>query len=152
MRDRALHVLLGCLLLTGVSQAAEEGSECEAKVQGLWTVLRSGASDWSETYEAYKGYKTSMEDLGKEIKAAKRAARDGDEAERKRLAALEAEMGRCGNAYGRMQKNVADALLRKSVPASGWIMGIFGALLLWGGLATCMGIAIRSGKSGVEQD
>ena len=152
MRNRALHVLLGCLLLTGLAPAAEEGSDCAAKVQDLRSTIRAGASTWQEQYEAYKGFQASMEDLGKEIKAAKRAARDGDDEARSRLAALEVESRKCGESYGRIQENVAAALLRESVPASGWVMGIFGALLLWGGFAICVGIAIRSGKSGVEQD
>jgi len=46
--------------------------------------------------------------------------------------------------YLAIRPAVADALRRESVPTSGWVLGIFAALLLWGGMAVCILIAVKA--------
>jgi hypothetical protein len=47
--------------------------------------------------------------------------------------------------YAEIQPAVAEALRHDHVPAMAWVMGIFGALLLWGGFAFCIGVARKKG-------
>ena len=47
-------------------------------------------------------------------------------------------------AYAEIRGQVAKALARDHVPMNGWFMGIFAALLLWGGMAWCLRIAMKS--------
>ena len=37
-------------------------------------------------------------------------------------------------------------LRRETLPVTGWIMGFFGASLLWGGFAVCVAIARKTGR------
>jgi len=46
--------------------------------------------------------------------------------------------------YLAIRPAVADALRRESVPLSGWLLGLFGALLLWGGMTICILIAVKA--------
>lgn len=46
--------------------------------------------------------------------------------------------------YLAIRPAVADALRRESVPLSGWLLGLFGALLLWGGMTVCILIAVKA--------
>lgn len=50
--------------------------------------------------------------------------------------------------YEEIRGAVANAMRRDELPASAWIMGVFGASLMWGGLAFCIGVARKKGDSG----
>lgn len=50
--------------------------------------------------------------------------------------------------YAEIQALVADKLRRDTLPTSAWLMGFFGASLLWGGFAFCVGVARKKGNSG----
>lgn len=115
-------ILLAGLLLAGA--AAAQDKACLQKIIALEMKSRDASATWDERYEAYKDAKAALE--------------TGDEV--------------CQKAYEAIRTDVADGLRRDAVPASGWLMGLFGACLLWGGFTVCCVIAIRSGKSGVEED
>lgn len=115
-------ILLAGLLLAGV--AVGQDNPCLKKVVALEVKSKDASATWDERYEAYKDVKAALE--------------AGDEV--------------CQKAYEAIRPDVAEGLRRDAVPASGWLMGLFGACLLWGGLSICIVIAIRSGKSGVEED
>lgn len=128
VRRPAVASLLGLLLgaaLGAPSQAwAEDTPEgpgpATAAVAELERTLDAPPPTWDELYRAYDDTKKAMEDAsGADAEAA-------------------------AAAYERIQPRVADALRRDRMPLSAWIMGIFGALLLWGGFAVCMTIAMRS--------
>ena len=87
-------------------------------------IIRNPDAEWQAKWDAYQEMK--------------KAVADGGEAAQ--------------TAYSAVQKEVAEAVRRDNVPGSGWIMGFFGATLLWGGLAYCMGVARKSGKGmGAEE-
>jgi hypothetical protein len=110
------------LLLAGVAAAEDTTQICLKAIEELQSAIETG-TDWDTRYAAYK--------RAKELK-------EGDEA--------------CEAAYQAIQPLVADGLRREDVPLSGWLMGLFGGALLWGGMTVCIIIAIRSGKSGTEAD
>ncbi|MHC4549802.1 MAG: hypothetical protein ACYTEZ_13600 [Planctomycetota bacterium] len=122
MTLRSSRVLLTGLLLAGVAAAEEES--CLATVQALQARIQDASASWDERYDAYK--------------EAKAALKNGDAA--------------CQAAYAAIRADVAVGLRREEVPSSGWLMGLFGACLLWGGFSVCCIIAIRSGKGGTEAD
>lgn len=119
---RTSGILLATLLLAGV--AAGEEDPCLKKVFALQEKTKDAAASWDARYQAYKDAKAALE--------------TGDEL--------------CKRAYEAIRPEVADGLRRDAVPASGWTMGLFGACLLWGGFSVCCVIAIRSGRSGTEED
>lgn len=47
--------------------------------------------------------------------------------------------------YGEIRSQVADVMRRNELPTSAWLMGFFGATLLWGGMAFCIGVARKRG-------
>lgn len=47
--------------------------------------------------------------------------------------------------YAEIQERVANVMRRESVPVMAWVMGLFGAFLLWGGFFFCLGVARKSG-------
>ncbi|MHC4135485.1 MAG: hypothetical protein ACYTDU_20145 [Planctomycetota bacterium] len=119
---RTSGILLAGLLLAGV--AAGQDDSCLKAVGALAQKTLDGSASWDERYEAYKEAKTALE--------------TGDE--------------KCLAAYEAIRADVADGLRREAVPASGWLLGLFGACLLWGGFSLCCVIASRSGRSGTEED
>jgi hypothetical protein len=119
---RTSGMLLAGLLLAGV--AAGEDDSCLKAVGALAQKTLDRSASWNERYEAYKDAKTALE--------------TGDE--------------KCLAAYEAIRTDVADGLRREAVPASGWLLGLFGACLLWGGFAVCCVVAARSGRSGTEED
>ena len=121
-RTSGIGILLAGLLLAGA--AAAQDSACLKKVFELDRKTKDASASWDERYEAYKEVKAALE--------------GGDEA--------------CLAAYAAIRTDVADGLRRDAVPGSGWVMGLFGACLLWGGFSVCCLIAIRSGRSGTEED
>lgn len=130
---RPSGILLAALLLAGT--AVGEENACLKAVGVLAQKTQDASASWDERYEAYKETKTVLETLGK-----------------KKTAPDKARYQKCQAAYEAIRADVADSLRRDGVPGSGWVMGLFGACLLWGGLAFCCLIAVRSGKSGVEED
>lgn len=125
MRMTSCSLCLVALLLGASVAAAEEAThDALQAVEELHAKIKAGdAVSWDEKYEAYKRARTAIE---------------GNE---------EAEA-----AYEAIRPEVADGLRRDSVPLNGWLMGLFGAALLWGGMTVCILIAMRSGKSGTEAD
>lgn len=115
---------IGILLLLLAGTAAGQEDPCLKKVFELDRKTQDASASWDERYEAYKEAKAALE--------------TGDE--------------KCVAAYEAIRSDVADGLRRDAVPGIGWVMGLFGACLLWGGFSVCCVIAIRSGKSGVEED
>jgi len=119
---RTSGILLAGLLLAGV--ATGEENSCLETVRALGQKTEDASVSWDERYEAYKEAKAALE--------------NGDET--------------CQAAYEAIRADVADGLRRDGVPASGWLMGLFGTCLMWGGFTVCCVIAARSGESGTEED
>jgi len=119
---RTSGILLAGLLLAGV--AAGEDSSCLKKVFALREKTKDASASWDQRYAAYKDVKVALE--------------TGDET--------------CQAAYEAIRTDVADGLRRDAVPLSGWLLGLFGACLMWGGFTLCCVIASRSGRSGTEED
>lgn len=122
MRTTSSLLLTILLLLPGVARAEDTTQSCLDAIAELQARIQEGA-DWDTKYAAYK--------KATELKA-------GDE--------------KCETAYMEIQPLVADGLRREDVPLSGWLMGLFGGALLWGGMTVCIIIAIKSGRSGTEAD
>ena len=114
--------ILLCCLV--VASAASAQDEWKTALETLKAKIAAGSgASWDEIYSAY----VAVHDHAEKVEA-------------------------CAEAYKEIQPDVAAALRRDSVPLGGWLMGIFGALLLWGGMIFCIGIAMKSGKSGTEPD
>ncbi len=102
-------------------------------VAELNATLDDDDAKWKDHWKAYRAFMARRDMLGEDKKA-------NDEALAARAAAeLEAGMA----LYEPLQGRVADAVRRSTLPWSGWIMGFFGASLLWGGFAVCVAIAIK---------
>jgi hypothetical protein len=82
-----------------------------------------------EVYHRYQVAKTAIDDAGKQGKKDARKKAEAEEAQQ---------------AYDVIQADVAMALEMDHVPSGGWLMGIFSALLLWGGFFFCLRIAMKS--------
>lgn len=118
-----IHVALLALALAaaaGSAVAADAPNAVEA-VARLERAVDAGDSSWESLYELYTQAKETLD------------------AEEDPATKAEAEA-----AYLRIRKKVAEALARDEVPLNGWFMGIFSALLLWGGMAWCLRIAMKS--------
>jgi len=122
MWTSGIGILLAGLLLAGV--AAGEEKSCLDTVRALEQRTADASASWDERYEAYKEVKVALE-AGEET---------------------------CQAAYEAIRAGVAEGLRRDAVPFSGWLLGLFGACLMWGGFAFCCVIAFRSGRSGTEED
>jgi len=131
---RTSGILLAGLLLTGVA-AAEDEKSCLDMVQALGQKTEDASASWDERYEAHKEVRAALDALEKKL-------------EPEDVARYEA----CQAAYEPIRADVADALRRDAVPFSGWLLGLFGACLMWGGFSFCCVIASRSDKSGTEED
>lgn len=95
-------------------------------VEDLAEIIKDEDAKWIDKWNAYKAAKDAID-------AEKAAIEDEDQ----RVAAKR---------YSEIQEDVADGIRRDTLPVSGWLMGFFGASLLWGGFAVCIAIAIRAGK------
>jgi hypothetical protein len=146
------HSGIGILLLLLAGTAAGEEDPCLKKVFTLLEKSKDASVSWDERYEAYKEAKAALKKRADAATEAKTAAKGGDAASQAAFEAAEAAHKACKADYEVIRTDVANALRRDAVPASGWIMGIFGACLLWGGFTVCCLIAIRSGRSGTEED
>ena len=126
--SRSLLLTIGLVVVLAAPASADEKASARQAAEKAKEALQASLADESasraDRYEAYQDFKAELGDLEKEDKKAVEAAY--------------AESG--------LQKNTADALRRSTLPAMGWLMGFFGASLLWGGFMVCVAIAMRSGK------
>ncbi|MDJ0521556.1 MAG: hypothetical protein QNJ90_05715 [Planctomycetota bacterium] len=122
------------ILLAGSAYAADEGAKKSPLevVEELATYVARDDADFEGGNALYKAAKDA-------IKAEAEAIED----EEKRVAAKR---------YADIQTQVASKLRRDTVPVSGWLMGLFGATLLWGGLLFCIGVARKKGGGGEGGD
>ena len=74
------------------------------------------------------------------------AVKDATAASLKDSADVKAQKQAALTAYEGIQKRVAEALRRDSLSVGAWLMGFFGASLLWGGFAFCVGVARKAAK------
>ena len=96
----------------------------------LAALLDEPGATWDETWKAYWKLK------------------DATAASQKDSDAVKAKKEAAAAAYQGIQSRVAEVLRRDSLSVGAWLMGFFGATLLWGGFAFCVGVARRSGKGG----
>jgi hypothetical protein len=126
MRTAAGFVLVALLLAVPTAPRAH-AEDAPKKVDAVGAVARleravdAGDSTWENLYDLY-------------VKAKEAMAEEKDEAVK-----TEAE-----TAYAAIRGKVAKALERDHLPMNGWFMGIFAALLLWGGFGWCLRIAMKS--------
>ncbi len=112
-------------------QAAPKMEASTAKlIAALEDAVRDPKSSWKSRWDAYRAAQSA---LGKAQKARPKAA-DGK--------------GPTSDWYAEIRPLVADAVRREELPVSGWLMAFFGASLMWGGLAFCIGVARKKGNSG----
>ena len=119
---RTLLVLIALLPLLP-AQAGEQPKSADLLLNELQALMQNPDSSWEERWDAYKQAKAAVDKEKKKNKESKSAKR-----------------------YEALRPAVAKALRRTELPASGWVMGFFGASLLWGGFAVCVAIAIKAGK------
>ncbi len=115
MRTSFLLLTIAC-----VSFAAEDDADAKGRalVGELVKVLRDPDSSWRNKWDAYMKVNKAV--------GAKNAGA---------IAAYTQDV----------KKETAIAIRRDNVPVSGWIMGMVGSTLLWGGLAFCIGVARKAG-------
>ncbi len=124
LKASALIVLL--LAVWAAPALAEEEKSPLEVVEHLATIAANEDAKWQDKWNAYKAAKDAID--------AEKAAIEDKE---KRVAAQR---------YDEIRSDVANAIRRETLPVSGWLMGFFGATLLWGGFIVCIVIAMRSGK------
>ena len=117
MRNFAL-ILLMLFLLTPATALAGEAKSPLDHVEALAAHLDAGKANFDNTNDLYKAAKNALAD-------------DKD--------------GKAKARYEEIRPKVAEALRRNAMPTSAWLMGVFGATLLWGGLAFCIGVARKKG-------
>jgi hypothetical protein len=118
---RALLLFALLAVLIAPAARAEQAPPPTRAVQKLARALEEGEGNWSELFALYSDAKKAI-------------AEAQDENEKKAAEEL----------YDAIQGKAAKALARDHVPASGWAMGTFAALLLWGGFFYCLRIAFKS--------
>lgn len=114
---KATILILVFALLPATAVAADGPSAMDA-VEKLAAHLATGDADFDSTNDLYKAAKQALKDAPDEQAQAR---------------------------YDEIRPQVADAMRRNDLPTSAWIMGVFGASLLWGGLAFCIGVARKKG-------
>ncbi len=126
MRKALIVALVAYLASLGapVLAFAAEDASALALVEKLAAHVAEDGADFESTNELYKAAKEALE-----LEAKKHPEDQRPGAKR----------------YAEIQPKVAEVMLRESLPASAWIMGVFGATLLWGGLAFCIGVARKKG-------
>ena len=117
---RATILILVLALTPAVALAGEQPTTLD-RVERLAEHLAKGDVDFDSTNELYKAAKKALEEAPDEKAQAR---------------------------YEEIRPQVADAMRRNELPVSAWIMGVFGATLMWGGLAFCIGVARKKGGSG----
>jgi len=115
-------VLLVTVTVAMPAWAAEDTAL--AKVHRLAEVIAQKDASWDAKQAAYRAVHDALKDA------------KGPEAEAARAA------------YVDIRADVANAIRREELPAFGWLMAFFGATLMWGGLAFCIGVARKKGGSG----
>lgn len=116
MRETLIALLL-VVVLCPVAHAGEKASTLEA-VEALAAHVEKEGASFDNTNDLYKAAKAALEDAP-DPKAQAR--------------------------YDEIQAKVADVMRRNSMPGVAWIMGLFGAVLLWGGFGYCLRVARKSG-------
>ena len=111
------------LVLAAPVFADDAGQDALEAIGALQRVVNDDAVKWQERWKAYKKAKDAIDGIPDE--GQKKAAQE---------------------AYDAIQGQVAKGLHRETLPVSGWVMGFFGATLLWGGFMVCVGIAVKMGK------
>ena len=136
MRSFVLVALLVGLLLPPAQAYAEDAPEQTLTdlVRALEVSLDDAEATWDKRWKAYRAMIDRRGTLREDKKASDKAF-----AERARV---ELEAGE--ETYTReLQMRTAKAVYRDKVPLGGWIMGIFGFLLLYGGFLFCIRVAIK---------
>lgn len=124
MRSRVLLLAVVFLVAWPGPLVADDEPDALARVRTLGDVIARDDATWDEKWRAYRNAKEAIADARGEEKVAAEAA------------------------YSAIQGAVAEAIRRENLPVSGWLMGLFGAGLLWGGFAFCIGVARKKGASG----
>lgn len=116
----------------GLAREAAKRLEPDAAraLEALETITADERAAWKDKWAAYKAAKEALS----EAEGARPEVADGK--------------GPASDYYGLIQKQVAVAVRRENLSAAGWLMGFFGALLLWGGFAFCVGVARKASRSG----
>lgn len=118
---RRAWILILVLAASPTLAFAGDDLDAAAAVEKLAAHLEKGDATFENTNDLYKAAKAAL-------------AHDEDGAAQAR--------------YEAIQDDVAAAMRRNDLPTSAWIMGVFGATLMWGGLAFCIGVARKKGGSG----
>ena len=130
-------LLVGALAFPTVA-VADEAAAAEAtkkaleSVEALATYIAKDGADFDGGNDLYKAAKDALTNEADLV---------ADEA--KRAGAKR---------YAEIQPEVARVMERESVPPMAWVMGLFGAFLLWGGFFFCLGVARKKGGSGGQGD
>lgn len=117
-------ILLSAFLLVGCAGNEEKitAERCLARVGELRVELNRG-SGFDEVYSAYKAAREALENV------------EGDDEKK------------CEAAYNKIRADAEVALRRDNLSVMGWIMAFFAATVLWGGCATCVGIALKATRT-----
>ena len=105
---------------------AHEGKAPLAVVEELAAHVDADGANFDNTNDLYKAAKDAIAHEAEEI--------------------TDEDARPAAKRYAEIQPKVADAMRRNELPGSAWLMGLFGATLLWGGLAFCIGVARKAGK------
>ena len=130
--SKSFVCLVAALVLCAPAAWAGEMSpvkDGQRHLDELKAKIKDPGASFDDRWTAYERVRAAIKkekEAGKELKNPSTAIADG---------------------YAEIQGDVATALRRENLPASAWIMGFFGASLLWGGFAFCLGVARRQGKS-----
>jgi hypothetical protein len=124
LRTTTSSLLLAAALLLAWPAATFAAEGAVEKVAALERAISDPNAAWRAKWEAYHAAKGAIKEARGEDKAAAEAR------------------------YRAIQGAVAVALRRDTLPVTGWLMGFFGAVVLWGGLAFCIGVARKKGGSG----
>ncbi len=115
---RKACILILVLALSPAVAMAHEKEDPLALVEKLAAHIEQDGANFDDTNELYKAAKAALAD-------------DTD--------------GKAKARYTEIQPKVAEVMRRNDMPSSAWLMGVFGASLLWGGLAFCIGVARKKG-------
>ncbi len=118
---RSAWIMIVVLAVPTTAWAGDEPTPLEA-VEELAAYIEKDGADFEGANPLYKAAKDA---LAAEAKAG------GDAPAQAR--------------YDEIRSRVADVMRRNEMPTSAWLMGFFGATLLWGGFAFCVGVARKRG-------
>lgn len=135
MRSLVVALLLAMAFVSTPAFAEEAAEQTLADLVGaLEASLDDADATWEKRWAAYR----AMIDRRSAVDADTKAS-DEKVAER-----AKAELAAGTEAYTReLQQRTAKAVYRDKLPLSGWVMGIFGFLLLYGGFFFCIRVAMK---------